>query len=94
MLSKFTGLEDAREFKEVCSMMHFPNIPIDVMRMKLIPCTLKDSTRRWVRGLAANSITSWNDFVRLFLRKCFPNAKTIDLRNKINQFVQLDRESF
>ena len=31
MFPKFTGLEDAylflREFKEVCSMMHFPNNP-------------------------------------------------------------------
>jgi len=35
MLSKFTGLEDAylflREFEEVYFMMHFPNIPIDVV---------------------------------------------------------------
>ena len=49
MLPKFTGLEDAylflREFEEVCSMMHFPNIPIDVVRMKLIPFTLKDSAK-------------------------------------------------
>jgi len=37
---------------------------------------------------------SWNDFVQLFLRKYFPNAKTVKLRNEINQFVQLDRESF
>jgi len=98
MLPKFTNLYDPhlflRKFKEVWSMMYFPNIPIDVVQMKLIPFTLKDSTKRWMYSLAANSITSWNDFVRLFLRKCFPNAKTIDLRNKINQFVQLDRESF
>ena len=50
MLPKFTGLEDAylflREFEEVCSMMHFPNIPIDVVRMKLIPFALKDSAKR------------------------------------------------
>ena len=45
-------------------------------------------------GLATNSVASWNDFVRLFLRKYFPNAKTVKLRNEINQFVQLDRESF
>ena len=34
MLIKFTGLEDAylslREFKELCSMMHFPNVYVDV----------------------------------------------------------------
>jgi len=45
-------------------------------------------------GLVANSGTSWNDFVRLFLRKNFPNAKTIKLKNGINQFVQLEREPF
>jgi len=35
MLTKFTGLEDAylflKEFEEVCSMMHFPNIHMDVV---------------------------------------------------------------
>jgi len=98
MLPKFTGLEDAylflRELKEVCSMMHFPIIPIDIVRTKLNPFALKDSAKRWMYSLAANSVTSWKDFIRLFLRKYFPNAKTVKLRNEINQFVQLDRESF
>jgi len=98
MLPKFTCLEDAylflREFEEVCSMMHFCNILIDVVRMKLIPFALKDSAKLWMYGLDANSVTFWNDFVRLFLTKYFPNAKTVKLRNEINQFVQLDRESF
>ena len=79
MLPKFTGLEDAylflREFVEVCSMIHFPNIPIDVVQIKLVPFALKDSAKCWMYGLAANSVTSSNDFVRLFLRKYFPNTK-------------------
>jgi len=62
MLPKFTGLEDAylflRKFEEVYSMMHFPDISIDVVRMKLIPFALKDSAKHWLYGLAANSITS------------------------------------
>ena len=69
--------------------MHFPNIPIDVVRMKLIPFVLKDSVKHWMYGLTANSITSWNDFMRLFLRKYFPSVKIVKLRNEINQFVQL-----
>ena len=95
MLSKFTGLEDAYLFlrEAVCSMMHFPNIPIDVVCMKLIHFALKDSAKHWIYGLAANSVTSWNDFVKLFLRKYF-SAKTIKLKNEINQFIQLDTESF
>jgi len=88
MLPKFTGLEDAylffREFEEVCSMMHFPNILIDVVHMKLFPFALKDSAKRWMYDLTANFVTSWNDFVKLFLRKYFPNAKTVKLRNEIN----------
>jgi len=43
-------------------------------------------------GLAANSVTSWDEFVKLLLRKYFPNAKIIKLRNEINQFVQLEKE--
>jgi len=67
--------------------IHFPNISIDVVQMKLIHFALKDSTKYWMYDLAINSITFWSDFVRLFLRKCFPNAKTVKLRNEINQFV-------
>ena len=62
MLPKCTGLEDAylflRKFEKVCSMMHFPNIPIDVVQIKLISFALKDSAKRWMYGLAANSVTS------------------------------------
>ena len=62
MLPKFTGLEDAylflTEFAEDCSKMHFPNTPIDVVQMKLIPFALKDSAKHWMYGLAANSVTS------------------------------------
>ena len=45
------------------------------------------SPKHCMYGSAANSVTSWNNFVRLFLRKYFPNAKTIKLRNEINEFV-------
>ena len=96
--SRFIRLEDEylflREFKEVCSMMHLPNIPVDVVRMKFISFALNDSAKRWMYGLVANSVTSWNDFIKLFLRKYFSNAKTVKLRNEIHQFVQLERESF
>jgi len=64
------------------------------LKQKLIHFSLKDATKRWIYGLAANSISTWDDFVKLFLRKYFPNAKTVRVRNEINQFVQLERESF
>jgi len=83
-----------REFEEVCSMMHFSYIRVDVVRMKLIPFTLKDSAKRWMYGLAARFVTSYDNIVKLFLRKYFSNAKTIKLRYEINQFVQLKGNYF
>ena len=62
--------------------------------MKLIPFALKDSAKHWMYDLAAISVTSWDDFVKLFLRKYFSNAKTVKVRYEINQIVQLERESF
>ena len=88
MIPKFTSLEYTylflREFKEMYSMIYFSNIYVDVVRMKLIHFNFKDSTKYWMYGLAANSITSWDDFFKLFLRKYFPNAKTVKLRNEMN----------
>ena len=49
MIPKFTNLEDEylflRKFEEVYSMIHFPSISVDVVRMKLIPFCLK----RWYK---------------------------------------------
>jgi len=62
MLPEFMRLEDVylllREFKEVCPMMHFLHISIEVVRMKLISFTLKDSVKHWMYDLVANSVTS------------------------------------
>jgi len=59
MLPKFIGLENAylflREFEEICSMIHIPNIPIDVARMKLIPFTLKDSANTTKNNVYAHT---------------------------------------
>ena len=33
-------------------------------------------------GLATNFVACWDDFVKLFLRKYFPNGKIVKLRNE------------
>ena len=81
------------EFDEVCSMMQFPNVPHDIVRLHFIPFALKDLAKKWMHSLPVNSISSWDGFVRVFLRKYFPNGKTVKLRNKSNHFVQLEKES-
>ena len=75
-------------------MMCCPNVPVDTVRLKFIPFASKDKTKKWICGVPANSITNWDGFVRVFLRKYFSNSKTVKLMNEINHFVQADRESF
>jgi len=79
MLPKFSGEGDAylflSEFEKVRSMMQFPNVSQDVVRLRFIPFVLKDSAKKWMHGLPTNSISTWDGFVRVFLRKYFPNEK-------------------
>ena len=50
MLPKLSGDGDAylfqNEFKEVRSMMQFPNVPQDIVRLHFIPFALKDSVKK------------------------------------------------
>ena len=98
VLPKFTGLEDdylfLSEFEEVCNMIQFHNVHIDVVKLRFVLFALKDNAKRWMYSLPANSISNWNHFIKVFLRKYFPNGKIVKLRNEINQFIQFDKESF
>ena len=91
MLLKFIGLEDAclllSEFEEVYNMIHFHNVNTDMVKLRFAPFALKYNAKRWMYSLPTNCISNWNDFVKVFLRKYFPNGKTEKLRNEINQFI-------
>ncbi|ROV59080.1 hypothetical protein EGO58_11735, partial [Limosilactobacillus reuteri] len=55
---------------------------------------LKDQAKKWLYGLPKNSITSWEQFTVVFLKKFFPTHKTNKLRSDILQFRQKPSESF
>jgi len=71
MLPKFMGLEDAylflSESEEVCNMIHFYNVQIEVVKLRFVPFALKDNANRWMYNLPAKSISNGNDFVKVFL---------------------------
>jgi len=70
ILSKFTGLEDAYLFLsefEVCNMIHFHNVHIDVVKLRFVPFALKDNANRLMYSLPANCISSWNNLSKVFL---------------------------
>ena len=55
----------------------------DAVRLKFIPFSLKDIARKWLYSLPVGSISSWDDFVKVFLKKFYPIHKTTLIRNII-----------
>ena len=62
-------------------MMDFINVPYDIMRLHLIPFTLKDVAKKWLQSFPTNSIATWDKLVWVFFRKYFPNGMMFKLRN-------------
>ena len=100
MLPKFFGLKSndvfvfIREFEEVCAMMKIQQLSDDAVKLSFIPFALRDNAKKWMHNLATNSISTWAEFVAIFLKKYFTMHKTARIRSQINQFWQLDKEPF
>jgi len=88
-LLKFHGLEseDAyffiREFEEVCLMIKISHLADDAIRLRFVPFALKDLAKKWFHSLVIGSITSWDDFIKVFLKKFYPIYKNALVRKNI-----------
>lgn len=100
MLPKFHGLdtEDAyvfvSDFQQICLMMRLQTLSEDSVKLRLIPFALKDGAKQWLLSLAPNSISTWDEFQRIFLKKYYPNHKTAKIRSDIYQFRHKAGEPF
>ena len=75
-------------------MMRIPQLGDDAVRLRFIPFSLKDLAKKWLYSLAADSVTTWDDFVKAFLKKFYPIHKTALIRKNIMQFKQDPSEPF
>jgi len=100
MLPKFYGKEseDAymfiSEFEEVCTMLKIQHLSEDAIKLRFIPFALRDNAKKWLYSLATNSVTTWKEFITIFLKKYYPMHKTAKIRSEINQFRQKSGEPF
>jgi len=98
-LLRFYGLESedpyffTQEFEEVCLMMRSPNWE-KMLLTEVYTFALKDIAKKWLYNLPVSSISSWDDFVKVFLKKFYPIHKTTLIRKNIMQYRQEINEPF
>jgi len=65
-------------------MMKIPHLIDDAIRF--VPFALKDLAKKWLNSLAAGFITSWDGFIKVFLKKFYPIHKIALIRKNIMKF--------
>ena len=81
------------EFSQVCEINHLQNVPVDTMKMKLFPSTLRDRAKDWFLKLG-KEFTSWTEMEEEFLRKYYYVGKTTSVRKAIREFTRGSSETF
>lgn len=85
-LPKFRGVpsEDPDaflfEFDVLCRRYDYSSY---AQKLKLFPAILKDAALKWFMGLDSNSITTWDEMEKVFLKKYQYYYKTRDLIEEI-----------
>ena len=81
------------ELSQVCEINQIHNVPVDVMKMKLFPATLRDREKDWFLKLG-KEFTSWTEMEEEFLRKYYSVGKTTSVRKAMHEFTQGPSETF
>ena len=77
-----------REFEEVCSTFADQTCPIEIVRLKLFPFSLKEKAKAWLLSLRPRSITSWHNMNEAFLKKIYPKHLTTSMMRQFKLFTQ------
>jgi len=85
-LPKFHGMESEdvyffiRKFEEVCLLMIIPQLGEDAVRLWFILFALKELAKKWLYSLTVGSISSWNDFLKVFLKNFTQSIRPLSSR--------------
>ncbi|XP_075481199.1 uncharacterized protein LOC142521912 [Primulina tabacum] len=81
-----------RTFLEITNTVKINNIHDDVIKLRLLPFSLRDQARGWIQSLLLGSITTWQELTTKFLVKYFPSTNSAQLKIEISTFRQTDFE--
>jgi hypothetical protein len=80
MLTSFYGLDHenpysyVKKFKNICVTTKFQNFSKEAVHLRLFPFSLHDRAIEWLDSNASGSITSWEELLKQFYNKIFPNV--------------------
>nr|GEX75506.1 DNA-directed DNA polymerase [Tanacetum cinerariifolium] len=86
--NKFHGFErdnphtHISNFKRMTSTLKYRDVPNDVIKLMLFPCSLEGAARIWYEKEPSNSILTWDDLVNKFVNQFFPPSKTTTSKMK------------
>nr|GEZ23453.1 hypothetical protein [Tanacetum cinerariifolium] len=81
------------KFLHVTRSIKVNEVTDDTLRLYLFPHSLTHHATAWFDHLPRNSITTFEQMVKMFLGKYFPPSMVTKLRNEITNFRQLPDES-
>nr|GEY66070.1 reverse transcriptase domain-containing protein [Tanacetum cinerariifolium] len=81
------------KFLHVTQSIKVNGVTDDALRLYLFPHSLTHHDTAWFDRLPRNSITTFEQMTKMFLRKYFPPSMVTKLRNKITNFHQRPDES-
>nr|GEX18583.1 reverse transcriptase domain-containing protein [Tanacetum cinerariifolium] len=81
------------QFLHVTQSIKVNGVVDDALRLYLFPYSLTHHATAWFDRLPRNSINTFEQMEKMFLRKCFPPSMVTKLRNEITNFRQRPDES-
>lgn len=71
------------EVVEIANYFKALNVSKDAVMLRLLPLTLKDTTKYWLKSLPFGTITTWADFRTEFVQQFTSSSKISKLKKNI-----------
>ncbi|KAH1247455.1 hypothetical protein GmHk_06G017355 [Glycine max] len=78
---------------DICNTVKIVRVPENATRLNLFPFSLAGEAKRWLHSFKGNNLRTWEEVVEKFLKKYFPESKTVEGKMEISSFHQFLGES-
>jgi len=85
--------EHLATYIEICNTVKIAGVLEDAVRLSLFSFSLSGEAKRWLHSFKGNSLKTWDEVVEKFLKKYFPEFKTVEGKASISSFHQFPDKS-